>query len=103
MFTLILGAVIGIGTLVFAFQNTEIVMVDFLTYQFEGSVALIIILSLIAGFVIGVFFLMPHMFNESRRTRKMEKEMIKIEDNSNSLGIQYDEGGLINEFKQQSD
>jgi uncharacterized integral membrane protein len=67
--TLILGLILGAGFVVFALQNTQMVMVTFLGWGFEGSVAIIVIAALLAGIIISLLMSIPGairgMMNES--------------------------------------
>ncbi len=67
--TLILGLILGAGFVVFALQNTQTVMVTFLGWGFEGSVAVIVIAALLAGIVISLLMAIPgvirNMISES--------------------------------------
>lgn len=96
MFTLILGLIVAVTAVVFSFQNTEIIQVNFLSYNFEGSLALILISTLLAGFIIGLFVLMPLVLNQSRKARKISKEFSELKENEENLGIQYNLEGSDN-------
>ena len=52
----IIGIILGAAVVIFALQNLAPVMVTFLGWSFEGSIALIVILSLFAGIVISLLF-----------------------------------------------
>ncbi len=67
---LIIGIILGAGVVIFALQNVQTVMVTFLGWGFEGSVALIVILALLAGIIISWLMAIPSfirgMMNESK-------------------------------------
>lgn len=67
---LIIGIIMGAAVVVFALQNVQTVMVTFLGWGFEGSVALIVILALLAGIIISWLMAIPSllkgMVTESR-------------------------------------
>lgn len=58
---LIIGIVLGAGVIVFALQNSQTVMVTFLGWGFEGSVAFIVILALLAGIIISWLMAVPSL------------------------------------------
>lgn len=49
----------GIGSTVFAFQNNQLVTVFFWRYEFEASVAMLVIGSLAIGFVLSLLITLP--------------------------------------------
>lgn len=61
---------LGGAFVIFALQNVQSVMVSFLGWGFEGSVALIVISALLAGIIISLLFSIPsfirNMVAESR-------------------------------------
>jgi uncharacterized integral membrane protein len=71
--TLIIGILLGGAVVIFALQNVATVMVTFLGYQFQGSLALIVILSILAGILISLLFslsaFIQGMMSESRLKR----------------------------------
>lgn len=78
----IIGILLGALVVIFALQNTMSVMVQFLGWGFEGSVALIVLLSMAVGVVISLLFSMPSfikgMMAESklhRRNQELHKEL----------------------------
>lgn len=54
--TFIIGILLGGAVVIFALQNVASVMVTFLGYHFEGSIAFIVIVSLFAGILISLLF-----------------------------------------------
>ncbi len=88
---LILGLLLGAGFVVFALQNTQMVMVTFLGWGFEGSVAIIIIAALLAGIIISFLMSIPgairNMMKESNLRghnealrRELEEHKMKLDD-----------------------
>ena len=84
--TLIFGLVLSLLTLIFALQNTEQVSLTFFTMQFSGSIALIIVVTLIVGVVSGFLLLLPKIFESTVITRKLSRENKTFqEENQNDL------------------
>lgn len=95
--SLIIGIIIAAVSLVFAFQNIETVTIDFITYSFSSSLALVILAALLIGFIIGLFILTPSIFKVNSHIRKLKKENKKLEEQANSSGVVYETEGLGNE------
>lgn len=56
---LIVGLLLGAVSVIFAAQNTATVAVTFFAWQFQGPLALIIVLALVAGILICAFLSWP--------------------------------------------
>jgi uncharacterized integral membrane protein len=59
LFSLLLALLMTVAALIFAFQNAEPARVSFLVWQFESSLALILVVSFAAGLVAGLLLLLP--------------------------------------------
>lgn len=74
--TFIIGIVLGGAVVIFALQNLAPVMVSFLGFNFEGSVALIVLISMLIGVLVSLLFSLSSaisgMMNESRLKRHNE-------------------------------
>lgn len=77
--TAFLSLILAVFALVFAFQNNELVSVEFFNYAFEGSVALIIISFLLIGFIAGIFIMLPSNVSLKRQLKKLRKENKSVE------------------------
>ncbi len=69
MITLIFIIIVIIIIAAFSAQNAAQVAVSFLTWHFEASLALVIVLSLLCGIVIGMVLLSLLRLRRSLRTR----------------------------------
>lgn len=74
MLYLIFGFILGAGTLVFALQNTAIVTLSFLGWQFESSLALVIIIAAAAGVLMGILSALPSIIGSSFHIRALKKD-----------------------------
>jgi len=70
MITLIFVVIIIVAVTAFSAQNATSVAVSFLTWHFEASLALVIMLSLLCGIVIGMALLSLLRLRRSVRGRK---------------------------------
>ncbi len=80
IFSLILGAILGGVSVVFILQNTALITVSFLSWQFEGSLALILLLTIICGVLITLLFLMPSLIKETFYVSRIRKQHRTLED-----------------------
>jgi len=74
-----------IASVLFAVQNTETVTVTFVAWSITGSLSLILIIALIAGFLIGSLLMAPSVikkkfqsFGLKRRVSKLQREKAKL-------------------------
>lgn len=74
-----------IASVLFAVQNTETVTVTFIAWSLTGSLSLILIIALIAGFLISSLLMAPSVikkkfqsFGLKRRVSKLQREKDKL-------------------------
>lgn len=86
MFFLILGILLGIVAVFFVLQNTALVTVVFASWQLEGSLAFILILTLITGVVVTLLLLLPGFIGDAfalsvarRRIKALESELATVQ------------------------
>lgn len=93
-FSVFLSVIIAVIALIFAFQNIEVVNVSFFEWGFSAPVSLVIIASLLIGFVIGLIFFVPNSM-ASKWKIKLQKEAIeKLQKKLEEETIKYDSEGL---------
>ena len=56
--------VIAILAVIFAIQNVSVVAVNFLMWKLEGSLALILSLTFVLGFIVGLLILLPSLLKK---------------------------------------
>lgn len=83
--SLILGFVLGAGALVFALQNNEVVSLTFLNWQFESSLALVFLLAVGAGLVLGVLISVPSIISRSLTIMALKRERKGLTDETSAL------------------
>ena len=71
---LIFGLLLGAVAVIFALQNVAVVTVMFMGWQFQGSLALIILLSVAVGVVISLLVSMPGTIKKSFQISRLRKE-----------------------------
>lgn len=82
---LLLGFVLGAGAIIFALQNTSVVALTFLGWQFQSSLAMLIILATIAGALLGILFSLPSIIGRSLRVRALRKENKALREEAEEL------------------
>ncbi len=78
IFSLLLGIVIGAAALLFALQNMESVSLSFIGYQFESSLALLVIASVGVGMLICALASIPSAISSAFRIMGLKKENRKL-------------------------
>lgn len=74
LFFLILGLLLGAVAVVFALQNIMMITVTFLVWQMEGSLALILLLAMLAGVLVSVFVSIPGVIKSHMHHMALRKE-----------------------------
>lgn len=82
---LIIGLIAGAFIIIFALQNIVTVSLVFLSWQFEGSLALIIVLAVVAGMVIGSLLSLPSIFHKKVQISKLKNRNLELKDNNLEL------------------
>ncbi len=72
--SLAIGLILGAVTVIFALQNMTTISVVFLSWKFEGSLALILILTMAAGVVIALLMSLPELINKSFQISRLKKQ-----------------------------
>lgn len=79
-FALILSLLVSILAVIFAFQNPEPVDIEFLTLQsVPVPLALVVIVTLLVGVLVGTLFSVPNRFRARGRIKKLEKRIAELE------------------------
>jgi uncharacterized integral membrane protein len=76
---LILGVVFAIGAVVFALQNNILVAVSFAVWQFEGSLALVLLLSLGLGVLITCLISSPSVIRRQWAIARLRRHGADLE------------------------
>jgi len=83
---LILAAVLGIFIAVFAIQNAVAVTVKFLLWEFESSLAVLIILAMLAGMLLVFLISLPgrlkrrkELYDRDKKIRELERRLEECE------------------------
>ncbi|MBC8508325.1 MAG: LapA family protein [Anaerolineales bacterium] len=76
---LIISLIIAALATIFAIQNATPTTVNFFIWEFEGSLALILLIALIAGALISLFASMPALIKSKLAVTSLNKKLTKSE------------------------
>lgn len=76
---LIFALIIAAIAVIFALQNTAVTTVTFLFWKFDGSLALILLLALIAGAVVSILVSSPALIRDKLTIRNQKKQIAELE------------------------
>ena len=76
---LILGAILGGALVVFVLQNVTVVTVTFMTWQLTGSLALVLLASIISGVVVTLLIILPGLIMNDLNLAALKKQKKEIE------------------------
>ncbi len=71
--SLLIGFILGAAALLFALQNTEVVSLVFMGWQFQSTLALLVLVSVGVGILMSVFASIPSAMASYFRVRILEK------------------------------
>ena len=77
---LIAALLLALVIVIFIFQNTNPVIVHFLAWQFEGSLALLLFLTFVFGIIISLLVAIPLLFRGRRknlRTKGKNEDLLQ--------------------------
>ncbi len=84
---LILAAVLGIFVAIFAIQNAAPVTVKFLLWEFESSLAVLIIIAMLAGMLLVFLLSIPgrikrrkEIYDRQKKIKELEKKLAECEE-----------------------
>jgi lipopolysaccharide assembly protein A len=97
----IFGLIIGAIAIIFALQNVAVIAVTFFTWQFEASLALIILLAVLIGAIIGALLTIPGAIRNyfqferlARRNRELEDRIEKQKKETEEAIVRVSEAAL---------
>lgn len=97
MFSIIIGLLLSSTAIFFAFQNPDIVTIKFFDNQITGTISLLIITSLLIGFLIAMIFFVPRLIADSWKVRSLKRENDQLKNRLNESPIQFEAPGLGSE------
>jgi len=89
---LIVAIIVAILAVVFALQNAVPITVSFLTWRFESSLALVLLITLALGIIMSLLVSVPSMIKTRKMISSQKKKIQELES-----GLQKETGIKINE------
>ncbi len=77
---ILLALLIALLAVVFALQNATMVTITFLAWQFQGSLALLLLLTLAVGFLIGWLAAMPSVVRHRLDKSGLRKQIAALQE-----------------------
>ena len=78
--SILFALLIAMFAVVFALQNATTVTISFLVWKFDGSLALLLLLTLAIGFLVGWLATTPTIFRLRRERAGLKKEVVRLEE-----------------------
>jgi lipopolysaccharide assembly protein A len=76
---LLIALLIALIAVIFALQNTQVVSITFLAWTFQSSIALEMVVTLIAGVVVGILAMLPGSIRSQLQIASRKKEKTGLE------------------------
>ena len=79
-FFIVLALLIAIAIVFFALQNSAIVTVSFLSFHYDGSLALILVIVFSLGLFVGILISIPSLLRKSSDLREQKRRVKQLEE-----------------------
>ena len=79
-FFIVLALLIAIAIVIFALQNSAIVTVSFLSFHYNGSLALILVVVFTLGLLAGLLISIPSLLRKSSALREQKRRVKQLEE-----------------------
>ena len=97
--SLIFALFIALLAVIFSVQNTSPVTINFLFWNFEGSLALILLITLVTGVIIGFLTSSPSLLKSRSAISTQKKKIAELEASLAEQGTQLGEAKIRLEEK----
>lgn len=78
-FFLFLALILSLAIVIFALQNSEVIIVNFINWAFESSLALLLVVTFAAGMLAGLFSSIPAFWRKAKANRAQKKRIQELE------------------------
>jgi len=79
-FLIVLALLIALAIVLFALQNSAIVTVSFLSFHYNGSLALILVVVFTLGLLAGMLISIPSLLRKSSDLREQKRRVKQLEE-----------------------
>lgn len=76
---LLIALIIALIAVIFALQNTQVVSITFLAWTFQSSIALEMVVTLIAGVLVGILAMLPASIRSQLQVSSKKREKASLE------------------------
>ncbi|HHY43915.1 MAG TPA: LapA family protein [Coprothermobacter sp.] len=83
--TILLILVIAVAAVVFGMQNTVPLTINFLFWSFQGSAALILVISMLLGVILGILLVTPSFNARGRTIKSLRDDIKRLEEEKSKL------------------
>ncbi len=93
---LVMGLVLGAMTVIFALQNVTPITVVFMSWRIEGSLALILIITMLAGVAFSLLMSLPGLIKKSFQISGLKKQnrVVKEELENKKIEVESEKSKL---------
>ncbi len=77
--SLIIALILAIIVVIFALQNSDTVLVKLWFWEVQSSVALVMLIILLIGAILGVLFSLPSIFRKNKKIEELQEKLRKLE------------------------
>jgi len=79
-FFIVLALLIALAIVLFALQNSAIVTVSFLSFHYNGSLALILVVVFTLGLLAGILISIPSLLRKNSDLREQKRRVKQLEE-----------------------
>jgi len=91
--SIIVGLLVALVLTIFALQNDEVVTIRFFVGNVDGSLSLILLITVIIGVLLGVIFSLPSINKQARMLQNKNKEIDKLQSQMEAYRKQVGDSG----------
>ncbi|MBA4372136.1 MAG: DUF1049 domain-containing protein [Thermodesulfovibrio sp.] len=77
---LILALLIAVALVLFAAQNATVITLSFLGFNFEGSLAFILVIVFASGLISGILMSMPSLMRKGSALKEQKRKVKQLEE-----------------------
>ena len=97
MIFLFIGLILGALAVIFALQNIAVITVTFLAWQLEGSLAVILLLAMLTGLLVGILISLPNIIRSKFQIASLRKQNIGMKEKTFALEKELQDRQLMKE------
>ncbi len=87
----ILAIIVGVVAVIFALSNVAVVSVEFLLWDFEASLAIVVLISFLLGIMATLIMVLPSVWRKSTEVRKHKKQTQQLSKEQEQLAKEKQE------------